>query len=81
MIHLKRITSRSFEFSKNYYNVYGSPDIQATIVGSNEFEEDKRLHAYRSDEQGKFLGFDTDNTPSLDNEIYAAKTESSLRIK
>ena len=73
---------RSFEFSKNYYNVYGSPDIQATIVGSNEFERGQTVTVLIDlMNRGKFLGFDTDNTPSLDNEIYAAKTEIKLEDK
>ena len=73
---------RSFEFSKNYYNVYGSPDILATIVGSNEFERGQTVTVLIDlMNRGKFLGFDTDNTPSLDNEIYAAKTEIKLEDK
>jgi hypothetical protein len=66
---------RSFEFSKNYYNVYGSPDIQAAIVGSNEFERGQTVTVLIDlMNRGKFLGFDTDNRPSNDDEIYAAKT-------
>lgn len=73
---------RSFEFSKNYYNVYGSPDIQATIVGSNEFERGQTVTVLIDlMNKGKFLGFETDNTPSLDNEIFAAKTEIKLEGK
>jgi hypothetical protein len=73
---------KSFEFSKNYYNVYGSPDIQATIVGSNEFERGQTVTVLIDlMNRGKFLGFDTDNTPSTDDEIYAAKTEIKLEDK
>lgn len=73
---------RSFEFSKNYYNVYGSPDIQATIVGSNEFERGQTVTLLVDlMNKGEFLGFDTENTPSLDNEIFAAKTEIKLEDK
>ncbi|MFZ3384118.1 MAG: hypothetical protein WA144_09350 [Candidatus Methanoperedens sp.] len=73
---------RSFEFSKNYYNVYGSPDIQATIVGSNEFERGQTVTLLIDlMNRGKFLGFDADNSPSNDNEIYTAKTEIKLEDK
>jgi hypothetical protein len=73
---------RSFEFSKNYYNVYGSPDIEATIIGSNEFERGQTVTLLIDlMNKGKFLGFETENTPSLDNEIYAAKTEIKLEDK
>ncbi|VVB51572.1 Uncharacterised protein [uncultured archaeon] len=74
---------RSFEFSKNYYNVYGNPDVQATIVGSNEFERGQTVTLLIDlMNTGKFLGFDhTDNTPSTDDEIFAAKTEIKLEDK
>ena len=73
---------RSFEFSKNYYNVYGSPDLSATIIGSNEFERGQTVTLLIDlMNRGKFLGFDTDNTPSSDNEIYTAKTEIKLEDK
>ncbi len=73
---------RSFEFSKNYYNVYGSPDLVATIIGSNEFERGQTVTLLIDlMNRGKFLGFDTENTPSVDNEIYAARTEIKLEDK
>jgi hypothetical protein len=73
---------RSFEFSKNYYNVYGSPDLEATIIGSNEFERGQTVTLLIDlMNKGEFLGFDTQNTPSLDNEIYAARTEIKLEDK
>lgn len=73
---------RSFEFSKNYYNVYGSPDIQATIIGSNEFERGQTATLLIDlMNRGEFLGFDTENTPSVDNDIYAARTEIKLEDK
>jgi hypothetical protein len=73
---------RSFEFSKNYYNVYGSPDLSATIIGSNEFERGQTVTLLIDlMNKGKFLGFETDYTPSLENEIYAAKTEIKLEDK
>jgi hypothetical protein len=73
---------RSFEFSKNYYNVYGSPDLKATIIGSNEFERGQTVTLLIDlMNKGEFLGFDTENTPSIDNDIYAAKTEIKLEDK
>lgn len=73
---------KSFDFAKNYYNTYGSPDINATIIGSNEFERGRTV-TLNIDlmNKGKFLGFESDRTPSGDNEIYAAKTEVKLESK
>lgn len=73
---------RSFEFAKNYYNTYGSPDISATIIGSNEFERGQTVTLLIDlMNRGKFLGFESDRTPSGENEIYAAKTEARLEGK
>lgn len=73
---------KSFEFAKNYYNVYGSPDINATVIGSNEFERGQTI-TLNIDlmNRGKFLGFERDQTPSGDNEIFAAQTELKLEGK
>jgi hypothetical protein len=73
---------RSFEFSKNYYNVYGSPDIKATIIGSNEFERGQTVTLLIDlINKGELLGFESENTPSTQDEIYAAQTEVKLEGK
>jgi len=73
---------QSFDFAKNFYNSYGSPDIIATIIGSNEFERGQTI-TLNIDlmNKGKFLGFERDRTPSGTDEIYAAKTEVKLEGK
>ncbi|NJD78621.1 MAG: hypothetical protein FIB08_16255 [Candidatus Methanoperedens sp.] len=73
---------QSFDFAKNYYNSYGSPDLNATITGSNEFERGQTI-TLNIDlmNRGKFLGFEIDRTPSGADETYAAKTEVKLEGK
>jgi hypothetical protein len=73
---------KSFEFAKNYYNVYGSPDINATIIGSNEFERGQTV-TLNIDlmNRGKLLGFEADRTPSGADEIFSAQTEVKLESK
>ena len=73
---------QSFDFAKNYYNSYGGPDINATIVGSNEFDRGQTV-TLNIDlmNRGKFLGFESDRTPSGADEIYAAQTEIKLESK
>jgi len=73
---------QSFDFAKNFYNSYGSPDIIAIIIGSNEFERGQTI-TLNIDlvNKGKFLGFERDRTPSGTDEIYAAKTEVKLEGK
>jgi hypothetical protein len=70
---------KSFDLGKNYYDVYGSPDLNATIIGSNELERDQTA-TLNIDlmNRGKLLGFENDRTPSDADEIYAARTEMNL---
>jgi len=70
---------QSFDLGKNYYNVYGSPDLNANIIGSNEFDKDQTA-TLNIDimNKGKLLGFKNDKTPYGSDEIYAAQTEMKL---
>ncbi len=70
---------RSFDFGAHYYSAYGSPDINATIVGTNEFDRDQTITlSIDLMNRGKFLGFERDHTPTTADEIYAAQTEVKL---
>lgn len=70
---------KSFDLGKNYYNVYGSPDLNASIIGSNELERNQTA-TLNIDimNKGKLLGFENDRTPSGEDEMYAARTEMNL---
>jgi len=70
---------QSFDLGMNYYNVYGSPDLSANIIGSNEFDRDQTV-TLNIDvmNKGKLLGFKNDKTPYDSDEIYAAQTEMKL---
>jgi hypothetical protein len=73
------VIPKSYDFSENYYYVFGSPDIQATIVGSNEFERGQTVTLFIDlMNKGKLLGFETDEDPSNTNEIFAAENEIKL---
>lgn len=70
---------RSFDFGAHYYSAYGSPDINATIVGTNEFDRDQTITlSVDLMNRGKFLGYERDHTPTTADEIYAAQTEVKL---
>ena len=71
--------SQSFDFGENYYNVDGSPDISATIIGSNQFDRGQAV-TLNIDlmNNGKLLGFENDRTPDNADEIYGAQTEMKL---
>lgn len=70
---------QSFDLGKNYYTVYGSPDLNANIIGSNEFDRDQTATLNIGVmNKGKLLGFKNDKTPYGSDEIYAAQTEMKL---
>jgi hypothetical protein len=71
--------SKSFDLGMNFYNVYGSPDIRANIIGSNEFDRGQTV-TLNIDlvNYGKLLGFKNDRTPHDADEIFAARTEMKL---
>ncbi|HML25569.1 MAG TPA: hypothetical protein PKC27_02560, partial [Methanomethylovorans sp.] len=71
--------SQSFDLGENYYNVDGSPDISATIIGSNEFHRGQTV-TLNIDlmNNGKLLGFKNDRTPDNADEIFGAQTEMKL---
>lgn len=70
---------QSFDLGKNYYTVDGSPDLNANIIGSNEFDRDQTATLnINVMNKGKLLGFKNDKTPYDSDEIYAAQTEMKL---
>jgi hypothetical protein len=70
---------QSFDLGKNYYNVYGSPDISATIIGSNELDRgQKAILNIDLVNKGKLLGFKNEKTPYDSDEIFGAQTEMKL---
>ncbi len=70
---------QSFDLGQNYYNVYGSPDLSANIIGSNDFDRDQTVTLNLDVmNKGKLLGFKNDRTPYDSDEIYAAQTEMKL---
>jgi len=70
---------QSFDLGTNYYNVYGSPDLNATIIGSNELDRGQ-MATLNIDvmNKGKLLGLKNGRTPYVSDEIYAAQTEMKL---
>jgi hypothetical protein len=70
---------QSFDLGQNYYNVYGSPNITSTIIGSNEFDRGQTVSLNIGlMNKGKLLGYQNVRTPSDSNEIFAAQTEMKL---
>ena len=60
----------------NYYTMYGSPDISASISGTDEFERGDTVTLYVDlTNYGRILGFKEDQTPQNPKEFALAASE------
>jgi hypothetical protein len=66
----------------NYYSMYGSPDISASISGTNEFERGDTVTLYVDlTNYGRILGFKEDQTPQNPKEYALAAAELQEEYK
>lgn len=66
----------------NYYSMYGSPDISASISGTDEFERGDTVTLYVDlTNYGRILGFKEDQTPQNPKEYALAAAELSEEYK
>lgn len=57
---------KNFDISDNYYNVYGGPDLSATLIGDNEFSRgDTVTLNIELMNKGKITGFKVENEVDL----------------
>jgi len=66
----------------NYYTMYGSPDISASISGTDEFERGDTVTLYVDlTNYGRILGFKEDQTPQNPKEFALAAAELQEEYK
>jgi hypothetical protein len=66
----------------NYYSMYGSPDISASISGTDEFERGDTVTLYVDlTNYGRILGFKEDQTPQDPKEFALAAAELQEEYK
>lgn len=66
----------------NYYTMYGSPDLSASISGTNEFERGDTVTLYLDlTNYGRIIGFKEDQTPQNPKEFALAATELQEEYK
>ena len=74
--------SPGFTFSKNFYNVYGTPDLTASIVGDDEFDrDDEATLTIDLINKGVVLGYESDRMPDDEKEIALAKMELGYELQ
>ncbi|HIH44683.1 MAG TPA: hypothetical protein HA257_06330 [Candidatus Methanoperedenaceae archaeon] len=77
-----RYLPESWQFSKNFYTVYGEPELDASIAGSREFSRgDEAVILVSIMNSGKITGFKAENTPEDANEIQLAAIEKGYEIQ
>jgi len=66
----------------NYYTMYGSPDLSASVSGTNEFERGDTVTLYLDlTNYGRILGFKEDLTPQNPKEFALAASELQEEYK
>jgi hypothetical protein len=74
--------SPGFTFSKNFYDVYGTPNLVASIVGDEKFDRgDEVTLTIDLTNRGVVLGFESDRMPDDDEEIDLAGMELGYELQ
>ena len=74
--------SPGFTFSKNFYDVYGTPNLIASIVGDEKFDRgDEVTLPIDLINRGVVLGYESDRMPDDDEEIKLAKMELGYELQ
>lgn len=77
-----RYLPESWQFSKNFYTVYGEPELDASITGSSEFSRgDETVILVSIMNKGKITGFKSENTPGDANEMQLAAIEKGYETQ
>ena len=68
-----------FEFTKDYYSVFGEPLLSASVIGESEFERgEKSKIVIQLVNEGRIDAFETEKMPDKYNESRDAKTELEM---
>ncbi|MEA1945500.1 MAG: hypothetical protein U9N07_09285 [Euryarchaeota archaeon] len=74
--------SPGFTFSKNFYDVYGKPNLMASIVGDEKFDRgDEVTLPIDLINRGVVLGYESDRMPDDDEEIDLARMELGYELQ
>ena len=78
-VHSETIPANIWEFTEDYYDVIGEPQLTASIVGNPEYESGETSTIFiQLMNDGLIFGFETDETPSGSDETMDAQAELDL---
>jgi LPXTG-motif cell wall-anchored protein len=70
------IPPNQWKFNEDYFTVYGQPEMIVSIIGSPEYDRDESTTILiQIMNQGKILGFESEDEPADANEIALSKIE------
>ena len=78
-VHSESIPANIWEFTEDYYDVIGEPQLTASIVGNPEYGSGETTTVFiQLMNDGLIFGFETDKTPIGSNESMDAQAELDL---
>ena len=78
-VHSESIPANIWEFTEDYYDVIGEPQLAASIIGNPEYESGETSTIFvQLMNDGLIFGFETDKTPSGPDETMDAQAELDL---
>ena len=79
VVHCETFPPNLWKFTKDYYDVFGEPELSASVMGYSEFENGEKSRIFiRLTNEGQVIGFENENIPTLTNETMDAKKELYL---
>lgn len=68
-----------WEFTEDYYDVFGEPSLSASVIGDPEFENGETSRIFiRLTNDGDIIGFENEKMPTTSNESMDAQKELHL---
>jgi len=75
-VQAETIPPNQWKFNEDFFTVYGQPEMVVSIIGSPEYDRDESTTILvQIMNQGKILGFESEDEPADANEIALSKIE------
>lgn len=80
-IQAENAPSNKWKFTEDYFTIYASPEIVVSLTGDTEYKrDDSDTIQIQVMNQGKVLGFESEDEPGDDNEIELSKIEKEMEF-
>ncbi|KKH98805.1 hypothetical protein EO95_14340 [Methanosarcina sp. 1.H.T.1A.1] len=80
-VQAKSVPSNKWKFTEDYFTIYASPEIVVSLTGDAEYKrDDSDTVLIQVMNQGKVLGFESEDEPGDENEIELSKIEKEMEF-